>query len=163
MKPEITEPPSTPTIIHAGEGPVLKAFGDTVQVKLSGGHTGGSLAVGLGETPPGGGPPPHLHRNEDELFLVLEGRFRFLAEGRWTEVGPGGVVYVPRNAVHTFQNIGDTPGRQWILTTPSGFESFFGKCAVVFAAGDPPDMGRILGICGEHGIEFVDPPESPTH
>jgi quercetin dioxygenase-like cupin family protein len=147
-----------PVIIPAGEGPVFEAFGDTAQMKLSGKHTGDTLAIALGMTPPGGGPPPHLHRNEDEIFLVLEGRLSFLANGAWTEAGPGTVVYVPRGAVHTFRNIGDAPSRQWIITTPSGFESFFEKCATVFAAA-PLDMPRVLEICGEYGIEFVDEPQ----
>lgn len=42
-----------PMIVHAGEGPVLEAFGDTIQVKLSGEHTNNALAVELGSTPPG--------------------------------------------------------------------------------------------------------------
>lgn len=96
--------------------------------------------------------------------MILEGRFEFFANGTWTEVEPGTVVYVPRGAVHTFKNVDDTPGRHWVLTTPSGFESFFGKCAAVFAAGSPagsPDMTPILSICDEHGIEFV-PPLNPS-
>jgi mannose-6-phosphate isomerase-like protein (cupin superfamily) len=36
-------------------------------------------------TPPGGGPPPHYHLNEDETFHVLEGRIAFLLNGEWNE------------------------------------------------------------------------------
>ena len=146
-----------PTIVQSAEGQMLQAFGDTIQIKLGGTQTGGNLVVGLATTPPGGGPPPHVHHNEDELFLILEGRFSVLANGEWTEVGPGGVAYTPRGNVHTFRNVGDTPGRFWVLTTPCGFESFFAKCADVFSAGGPPNMPRILEICAEHGLEFVPP------
>jgi len=78
---------------------------------------------------PGGGPPPHVHANEDELFLIVEGRISYFAEERWTEVGVGGAVYLPRNAVHTYRNVGTAPSQHRILTTPSGFEKFFARCA----------------------------------
>jgi hypothetical protein len=95
------------------------------------------------------------------MFIVLEGKIRFLANGQWTEpLAPGSIVYTQRGAVHTFQNVGETPCRQWIIVTPSGFERFFSKSAEVFAAagaGGPPDMARLLAISEEFGIEFVPP------
>lgn len=145
-------------LVPAGEGTVLNAFGDTVQVKISGEQTQGSLAVVLDTTPPGGGPPPHIHHREDELFLIIEGQYRFLANGEWSEVvGAGTVVYTQRGALHTFKNVGDTPSRHWVIATPSGFEQFFAQCAAVFAQSSPPDMGHILAISAEHGLEFVPP------
>ena len=148
-------------IVRPNEGKILQAFGDTVQVKLSGEETAGSFVLGLGTTPPGHGPPPHVHHREDELFIIVSGSFRFLGENGWSEpVGPGGVVYTPRGVRHTFQNAGSEPGQHFVLATPSGFERFFGQCAEVFALGDAPDMQRILAIAIEHGLEFV-PPLTP--
>ncbi len=153
-------PPQTLIVLPDG-GDTIHAYGDTAQVKLSGEQTNGSMVVAMGTSPPGGGPPPHRHRNEDEMFIVLEGKIRFLANGQWTEpLPPGSIVYTPRGAVHTFQNVGDSPCRQWIIATPSGFEGFFSKSAEVFAAagaGAPPDMARLLAISEESGIEFVPP------
>jgi hypothetical protein len=82
-----------------------------------------------------------------------------MASGR-NRLEPGTVVYTPRGVVHTFQNVGETPSRQLVIGTPSGFELFFSKSAEIFAAaeaGGPPDMARILAISEEHGIEFVPP------
>ena len=153
-------PPET-IIVAPDEGKTLHAYGDTAQIKLSGEQTNGSIVIALGTTPPGGGPPPHLHRIEDEIFLVVDGTVRFLANGEWTKpLKPGTIVYTPRGAIHTFQNVGETPCRQWIMATPSGFEQFFSKSAEVFAAvgaGGIPDMARILAISSEHQIEFVPP------
>jgi mannose-6-phosphate isomerase-like protein (cupin superfamily) len=145
-------------VIRPDEGRVLHAFGDTVQLKLSGEETGGLFAFGLGGTPVGGGPPPHIHHRADELFIVVEGSFRFLGDNGWSEpIGPGGIAYTPRGVRHTFQCVSTTPGKHWVLETPSGFEKFLADCAAIFAAGHPPDMKRILEISKQHHLEFVPP------
>jgi quercetin dioxygenase-like cupin family protein len=150
-----SEPKGTPVVVPACAGTLLGAFGQEVLVKLGGGQTNQTLSVSLDVTPPGGGPPPHYHANDDELFLVQSGRVQFLVEGQWVEPGEGATVYVPRGHVHTYRNAGDTPSRMWVITTPSGFETFFGRCADEFARPGGPDMAKILGISAEHGIHFV--------
>lgn len=148
-----------PMVVHPGEGRAIDAFGSEILFKVTGEHSGGALTVGLAVVPPGEGPPPHVHHAESELFLIVEGRYGIFDGEGWTEVGPGGVVYLPRGSLHTFRNAGDTPARHWVLTTPSGFEDFYEKCAAVFTAGGPPDMERIMRICGEHHLELRVPGE----
>ena len=147
-----------PRIIAPADGRTVDAFGDTIVFKLGDAETGGALSLGFATTPPGGGPPPHRHLDEDELFIVVSGREEYLIDGAWTAVEPGSVVYVPRGAVHTFRNVGDTPSRKWTLTTSGGFDRFFTACGDVFAAAaamqSPPDMGRILALFAEHRLEL---------
>ena len=40
--------------------------------------------------------PLHVHRNEDELFYVLEGEHVFRVGDEEYIVGPGGFVFAPR-------------------------------------------------------------------
>ena len=141
----------SPAIVQPGAGKDLHAFGDILTVMLGGEQTGNQLSVLFGVTPPGGGLPLHVHYREDELFLVVEGRISYFVNGEWTEVGQGGVVYLPRDIPHRYRNVGETPSRQWVITTPSGFEVFFSRCAEEFAKAGGPDMGRILEIMSEHG------------
>jgi len=42
----------------------------------------------------------HQHRDEDELFLVLHGRFRMDFRDRSVELGPGELLVVPRGTEH---------------------------------------------------------------
>ena len=143
------------TVVRADEARVLHAFGEEVTILLDGEQTAGKLTMWTEITPPGGGPPPHHHVNEDEAFHVLEGRVAFLSDGEWHEVRPGGAAFMPHGVVHTFKNVGDQPSRMLIMTTPSGFEKFFARCAKEFAKAGGPDVSRIVQIGAEHGIHFV--------
>jgi quercetin dioxygenase-like cupin family protein len=143
------------TVVSQNDAQVLHAFGEEVRIHLDGERTAGTLTMWTEITPPGGGPPPHYHLNEDETFHVIEGRVAFLLNEAWNEVGPGGTAFMPRRVVHTFKNVGDKPCRILIMATPSGFEKFFASCAGEFARAGGPDMSRIIEIGIEHGIHFL--------
>ena len=76
--------------------------------------------------PPGGGPPPHIHRNEDETFYVVEGQIDFLLGDETVTGGPGDFVNVPRGTVHRFRNSG-TSAAMMILTFSPDIEHFFAE------------------------------------
>lgn len=145
----------TAHITPAGASRVIHAYGDEFHFHLTGEQTGGRYALFTDITPPGGGPPPHYHEGEDELFHVLEGRVEFFKDGKWAEVPVGTSVFMPRGIVHAFRNVGPTPLKQLILTSPAGFEVFMERSAPEFATGSPPDMGRLMEIAAGHGIHFV--------
>jgi quercetin dioxygenase-like cupin family protein len=134
---------------------VIRAFGDEITVHLGGKETGGKFTMFTDVTPPGGGPPPHYHTMEDEWFHVLEGRAAFFKDGQWTEVPAGTSVFMPKGTVHAFKNVGSTPLKQLIHTSPSGFETFFARCEAEFTTPGAPDMSRLSVIAAEHGIHFV--------
>ncbi len=148
-------PAFPPTVVPADSGRILHAFGEEVIIHLSGEQTDGRLCLWTEIVPPGGGPPPHVHLNEDEWFFVQEGRFSFLVENAWRELSAGGAVFLPRSAIHTFRNSGDATGRLLVATTPAGFETFFARCAEEFGRDGGPDMARITAIAADHGIHFV--------
>ncbi len=146
-----------PAIVHPQQNRVIHAFGDEACFHLTGAETGGQYTMFTAITPPGGGPPPHMHANEDELFLVLEGKVAFWKDHEWIEAGPGASAFMPRQVPHTFKNIGDTPLKMLVQTVPSGFENFFAEAAEEFAKPGGPDMERAVAIAQKHGISFVQP------
>lgn len=138
-----------------GAGRRVRAFGGEVIFHLEGQHTGGKLTQWTELTPPGGGPPPHRHEKEDELFLVQEGQVQFLLNGQWQEAAPGTVIFAERGKVHTFKNVGPKQSKMLVTTFPSGFETFFTRCADEFNQAGGPNMERIVSISAEHGIYFA--------
>ena len=155
-------PAMRPVVLKAGEGQAITAFGDTVVAKLTTADTHGAFSLGLLTTPAQGGPPLHRHTREDELFLVISGQFRFVCDGMAHDVGPGGVVFLPRQTVHTYMALGPEAGQVWVLVLPGGFEKFFGRCAAEFRPGVPPDPALITKIGQDFGIEFLGPPLAAT-
>ncbi len=104
-------------------GRTFRVPGDTLTLKLGAAQTGGALSLFESRTNPGDGPPTHVHRREDETFIVLEGRFEFVANGAARQAKPGDTIHVPRGVPHSFRNLGPGPGRMYILLTPGGAES----------------------------------------
>jgi mannose-6-phosphate isomerase-like protein (cupin superfamily) len=109
--------------VQPGDGPVLETpTGDAITVKADTRSTNGSLTVLELVVAPGSGPARHIHVREDEVWWVLEGDFRFKAGNTMFRASTGGMAFGPRGLPHNFQNIGDTPGRLLIVTSPSGVE-----------------------------------------
>ena len=137
--------------------------GDRITVKLTSEDTGGVYSVAEEISPPQGGPPPHIHSQEDETFYVLEGEVEFLLGEDTIVAGAGSCAYAPRGTLHTFKKVGTSPSRVLFVLNPGGFEKFF------LEAGEPapegssppegePDVGRIVEIGQRYGLEIPPPP-----
>jgi quercetin dioxygenase-like cupin family protein len=72
----------------------------------------------------GAEPPLHVHRNEDEFFLVLEGQLRVLRGNEELTLEAGQSAFLPRNVPHTFKIV-SSHVRFLNCITPGGFEQFF--------------------------------------
>ncbi|MDQ3927252.1 MAG: cupin domain-containing protein, partial [Actinomycetota bacterium] len=75
-------------ILGPGEGRTIGG----ITLKATAEETGGSIGVLEATSPPGAGPPRHVHYGCDELFYVLEGQFLFLVGERQVSAPPGTFV-----------------------------------------------------------------------
>jgi mannose-6-phosphate isomerase-like protein (cupin superfamily) len=104
----------------AGEGERIWFVADTLTLKATAATTGGSFTVIECLTAPGGGPPRHIHTQEDEFWYVLDGTFEIRIGDEVHAVGPGGFAYGPRGTVHNFRNTAETrAGSSW-ASRPAG-------------------------------------------
>jgi quercetin dioxygenase-like cupin family protein len=150
-------PPRSPLLTRAGQGRVIRAFGDEISLLMTGKETGGAYTAFICTTPPGGGPPPHRHEREDEWFYVLDGVVSFLIQDRWHDARPGDFVFAPRGSVHTFNNKTAQAARMLVHTSPSGFEDFFAEAEQVFNRPGGPDLALAVAIAAKHGIQIMAP------
>lgn len=81
-----------------------------------------------------GGPPPHVHRERDETFFVLEGRYRFVRDHEELELGAGDSIFIPRGRRHHFRSL-EAPSRTLIIVAPAGLEDFFREMGARLASG----------------------------
>lgn len=146
-----------PIALRPGEGRVIPGP-EGITVKVSGGDTGGSIAVLEATSPPGFAAPAHVHHDCDELFYVLTGTFRCMVGERTVDLPAGSFLFVPRGTVHAPAVAGEEPGTVLITFVPGGAERAFDEFAQLAAqVGGPPDPGdeRLHAIARKYGATFV--------
>ena len=123
--------------------------------------TSGQFALVEAEGGPGAEPPPHIHRNEDELFYVLEGTLKVLRGNQEITLGPGESGFLPRNVMHTFK-IMSAHARFLVYITPGGFENYFrdlGQCVDEYGASQASEQSiptaDLIRVAGRYSITFM--------
>ena len=99
--------------------------GDKYTFLVTGDESGGSMFALDCVVGAGGGPPPHRHLAEDELFYVFEGSISFTMGEETRMIGPGQSAFVPRGTRHTYVNVADNDARMIAVYTPAGMEGWF--------------------------------------
>ena len=121
-------------------------------------QSGGIVGVFESTVPSRGGPPVHVHHNEDEVIHVIDGTYEFWLDGQITPVAAGASIFLPRGVPHTFRVVSPNPGRNLTILTPGGLEEFFVEAATRDLR-IPHDMPAVLELAGRYGIEFRGPPQ----
>ncbi len=60
----------------------------------------------------------HLHRSDDEAWIVLSGRLGFRIDDSQREVPAGESILVPRGTRHSYWNATSEPARYLLVMTP---------------------------------------------
>jgi quercetin dioxygenase-like cupin family protein len=101
-----------------------------------------------------GGPPRHLHLDQDEWFYVLEGAFVIEVGDLQRTLNAGDSLLGPRRVPHVWACAGDGHGRILVAFSPAGrMEAFFREVTKTDAMpAQDPDLWRA------HGMELLGPP-----
>lgn len=134
-----------------------KVFGSmSIDFKVSTADTNGGFFV-LENTDAGkGGPPRHLHHEQEEWFYVVESDYVVEIGDERYRLEPGDSVLAPRKVPHVWAHIGEGTGRLIVAFQPAGeMEAFFGELAKVKGA---PPREVLLKLFRSHGMEITGPP-----
>jgi mannose-6-phosphate isomerase-like protein (cupin superfamily) len=93
----------------------------------------------------GAGPPPHVHREHEEAFYILDGEFTFILGHERAAAPEGTLLVVPRGTRHHFT--GTAGARALVLAVPGGLAGFFRELGAGIATGraDPEMRAALAG------------------
>ena len=132
----------------------IKAGQITIDFLLEAADTNGSAAMFEFTVPAGAKVPiPHYHEHFDETIYGLEGILTFTVDGKVTDIAPGETCFIPRGAVHGFDNLKGADTKALAVITPALLGPiFFKEVAEVVNAGGPPDLEKLKLVMAKHGL-----------
>jgi quercetin dioxygenase-like cupin family protein len=132
----------------------IKAGQVTIDFLLEAADSNGSAAMFEFTVPAGARVPmPHYHENFDETIYGLEGIMTFTVEGKPIDVAPGETCFIPRGAVHGFNNLRQEDARALAVITPALLGPiYFKEVAEIINAGGPPDLEKLKMVMAKHGM-----------
>jgi mannose-6-phosphate isomerase-like protein (cupin superfamily) len=126
----------------------------TTTFKVATQDSAGALFITENRSTKKGGPPLHVHHQEDELFYVIEGDYIVQIRSEQHHLKAGDCILGPRGVPHTWAFVGETPGRLLLSFAPAGnMEAFFVE-----------QLDREGGVLfdaemwGKYGMKRVGPP-----
>lgn len=154
---------TTLKMLEPGAGDTYWLLGTLTTVKADAADTDGRLTVVEFEIPSGWSVPPHRHREEDELFYVLDGEVTFWCDGGEATFTRGGMAWLPRMKPHTFTVTGSTPARLFNFHTGPLFGQLLNEIGqpaaelrLPDAPSEEPDPQAIARVFDRAGIDLVD-------
>jgi len=125
--------------------------GERCLIRVSAEETNGAYSVTEVVASPGDSTPMHIHENEDEHFLILEGMARIAYGGKTFDVAAGTTISLMRNIQHAWGNPTQSPLRFMVTCTPGGVEGIFR----LIAKGGDIDINA---LAESYSVKIVGPP-----
>jgi uncharacterized cupin superfamily protein len=161
-------PGSAPAVLARGEGTHHHFLNHLATTKVTAGDDG-ALSVVEFVAPRGFGPPLHVHADEDEVMVVLEGEIAFRAAGAETIARPGATAHLPHGVPHSFQVLSETARFTVVTASRQAAPVFADMVAALGTEVDEPSMptpteidpDEVARVNAEHRIEVLGPPPGP--
>ncbi len=134
----------------------IKVGAMAIRFLVEGAETSESVAVFEFDVPAGAKlPAAHSHDGYEETIYGLEGVLTWTVDGTPTDIGPGETLFIPRGAVHQFDNAYDIDAKALAIVTPGILSpDYFREVAAILDAdvAGPPDIQAIASVMRRHGL-----------
>lgn len=126
----------------------------TIDFLLEAADTNGSIAMFEFGVPAGAKVPlPHSHEHYDETIYGLNGVITFTIEGKIINIAAGETCFIPRGAIHGFNNLRQEDSKALAVITPALIgPNFFSECAEIVNVDGPPDIEKLKMVMFKHGL-----------
>ena len=153
--------PFSPKVLAPDGGLRLQSGpGRDLVFKVTGEDNGGAFDYFTVEVSPHGGPPLHVHHEQEETLHVLAGRFKVRIGDEESTLDVGGFAYMPSGLPHAFLNLTDEPGEVIVVYTPGGGHKFYEELGPLTRNGDP-DRATVAAVFEKYGMTLLGPPLTP--
>ena len=122
----------------------MRAGGNDITVKIHPDGGARDLSTFESVVPPGGHVFPHLHREYEEAFYILEGELTFLIGRDWCSSEAGAAVHIQRGTVHAFRNDSGSSARVLVVHTPAAAIHMIEELAALPDGAEPSASAAIL-------------------
>ena len=77
----------------------------------------------------------------------------FTVNSKPRDIAAGETCFIPRGAVHGFNNLKPADGKALAVVTPALIgQDYFREIAAIVNAGGPPDLEKIKAVMTRHGL-----------
>jgi mannose-6-phosphate isomerase-like protein (cupin superfamily) len=137
---------------HEGNGEWLQVTpGERFRIRTSTKETRGIYTMLELIADPRNGVPMHIHQNEDEHFVVLEGSLHVANGDKRFDAPAGTTVTIKKGVPHAWCNLMDTPLRMLVVFSPGNIEDLFKATAA-------RESDDIAALAAKYGTLLVGPP-----
>lgn len=154
-----------PQIVKLIDGRAIPFPGHAMHEVVAAGQLPADISFFALTVPPKAvGAPPHIHADEDEIFIVMEGAVTFLNGEESVPAPKGSAAILPRGHWHGLWNPHDEPAQLLLLVAPAKFSDFFDAVVMRVRAenpGSPQEVGAIIGQVAAARNVTVDPTRFP--
>ena len=145
-------------VLAAGEGLRLQSGpGRDLVFKVTGEDTNGALDYFIVEVAPRGGPPLHVHHNQEETIHVLKGKFKVRIGDAIHYLSEGGFAYLPSKVPHAFLNLTDEGAEVIVVYAPGGGHKFYEELGPV-SRNPASTRQQIAAVFEKHGMTLLGAP-----